>query len=79
MNQPVSPELPGTKSPTKEYTWRDPWFQCICSRGWPCWLSMGGEDLGPAKARDPSVGITMGCVCGGNGIGGFHRGNQESG
>ena len=23
MNQPVSPELPGTKPPTKEYTWRE--------------------------------------------------------
>jgi hypothetical protein len=21
------PKLPGTKLPTKEYTWRDPWFQ----------------------------------------------------
>ena len=25
MNQAVYPELPGTKPPTKEYTWRDPW------------------------------------------------------
>ena len=25
MNQPVFPELPGTKPPTKKYTWRDPW------------------------------------------------------
>jgi hypothetical protein len=24
MNQPVTPELLGTKPPTKEYTWRDP-------------------------------------------------------
>jgi hypothetical protein len=24
MNQPVPPELPGTKPPTKEYTWWDP-------------------------------------------------------
>ena len=24
MNQPVSPEFPGTKLPTKECTWRDP-------------------------------------------------------
>ena len=21
------PELPGTKPPTKEYTWKDPWLQ----------------------------------------------------
>uniref|UniRef100_A0A0V1KH67 Uncharacterized protein n=1 Tax=Trichinella nativa TaxID=6335 RepID=A0A0V1KH67_9BILA len=27
MNQPVPPELPGTKPPTKEYTWRDSWLQ----------------------------------------------------
>jgi hypothetical protein len=27
MNQPVSPELPGTKAPTKEDTWRDLWLQ----------------------------------------------------
>ena len=24
---PPPPELPGIKPPTKEYTWRDPWFQ----------------------------------------------------
>jgi hypothetical protein len=24
INQPDSSELPGTKPPTKEYTWRDP-------------------------------------------------------
>jgi hypothetical protein len=27
MNQPVPSEQPGTKTPTKEYTWRDPWLQ----------------------------------------------------
>ena len=27
MYQSVLPELPGTKPPTKEYTWRDPWLQ----------------------------------------------------
>jgi hypothetical protein len=29
MNQAVPPpqELSGTKPPTKEYTWRDPWLQ----------------------------------------------------
>ena len=27
INQPDPPELPGTKPPTKEYTWRDPWLQ----------------------------------------------------
>jgi hypothetical protein len=24
---------------------------CICSRGWPCQASMGGEALGPVKAQ----------------------------
>jgi hypothetical protein len=27
INQPDLPELPGTKPPTKKYTWRNPWFQ----------------------------------------------------
>jgi hypothetical protein len=27
INQPDPPELPGTKPPTTEYTWRDPWLQ----------------------------------------------------
>jgi hypothetical protein len=26
-NQTAPPELPRTKPLTKEYTWRDPWFQ----------------------------------------------------
>jgi len=25
ISKPDTPELPGTKPPTKEYTWRDPW------------------------------------------------------
>jgi hypothetical protein len=27
VNQADIPELPGTKPPTKEYTWRDQWLQ----------------------------------------------------
>jgi hypothetical protein len=27
INLPEPPELPETKSPTKECTWRDPWLQ----------------------------------------------------
>jgi hypothetical protein len=27
INQQNPIELPGTKAPTKEYTWRDPWLQ----------------------------------------------------
>jgi hypothetical protein len=41
---------------------------CICSRGWPCWASMGGEALGPVKAQCPSVG---GCQGGEVGVGGW--------
>jgi hypothetical protein len=26
-NQQDTPDLKGTKTPTKEYTWRDPWLQ----------------------------------------------------
>ena len=29
---------------------------CICSRGWPCWTSVGGEALGSVKAEGRSVG-----------------------
>jgi hypothetical protein len=27
INQPEPPELSGTKPPTKEYTWKNPWLQ----------------------------------------------------
>jgi hypothetical protein len=27
QQNPPPPELPGTKPPTKEHTWRDPWLQ----------------------------------------------------
>jgi hypothetical protein len=56
MNQPVPPELPGTKPPTKENTWRDPCSSRIYSRRWSCGASMRGEALGPVKARCSIVG-----------------------
>jgi hypothetical protein len=28
---------------------------CICSEGWPSWLSMGGEALGSVKDLCPSI------------------------
>jgi hypothetical protein len=56
INQLDLPELPGTKPPTKEYTWRDHGSSQICSRGWPCQESMGEEILGPMKILYPSVG-----------------------
>lgn len=27
INQPYTPEFPGTKASNKEYTWEHPWFQ----------------------------------------------------
>jgi hypothetical protein len=33
---------------------------CTCSRGWPCWASMGGEALDPVKAWCPNVGECQG-------------------
>jgi hypothetical protein len=32
----------------------------ICSRGWPCWTSLGRGALGPVKARCCSVGESQG-------------------
>ena len=64
----------------------------ICSRGWPCWTSMGREALAPRKAPYPSVRECQGGEAGvnvqvgkhphsirrrKNGIGSFWRGNQE--
>lgn len=48
--RPPPPEVPGTKLPSQENTGMDLWLHCICSRGWPCQVSMGGEALGPVKA-----------------------------
>jgi hypothetical protein len=56
INLPDPSELPGTKPPTKEYTWKDHGSSRICSRGWPCLASVGGEALGPVKVPSPSVG-----------------------
>ena len=54
INQSDLPELPGTKPPTKESMALGGGTHgsgCICSRGWPCHVSMGGEEaLGPVKA-----------------------------
>jgi hypothetical protein len=78
--KPVSiPELLGTKPPTKEYTWRDPWCQFHMNRGWPFWTSVGGEALCPVKAQCPSLGecqdreAGVGGLVIRDGIGGFQR------
>ena len=33
---------------------------CLCSRGWPCQSSIGGEILGSVRAQCPSVGECQG-------------------
>jgi hypothetical protein len=55
INQPDLPELSGTKPHGVAHG-----SSYICSRGWPCWASMGGEALGPVKAQCPSVGECQG-------------------
>jgi hypothetical protein len=54
MNQPVPPELPGTQPKSTHGGTHG--SSHIHSRGWPCGTSVGGEALGPVKARCPSVG-----------------------
>ena len=53
---PLSPELPGTKPPTKEYTWRDPWLQPHMWQRMALLDKMKGKALGPVKAPCPSIG-----------------------
>jgi len=53
-NHTSQQEFPGTKPPSKEYTWIDHGSICICSRGWSYWAPIGGEALGPAKAGPPA-------------------------
>jgi len=92
-NHTNQPELPGTKPPSKDYTWTDHGSNCIGSRGWPCWEPMEGEALGPTKVgpttTTTSVGEWRGAGTGGgwwgehpyrrrgDGIGGLCPGNQE--
>ena len=45
---------------------------CICDRGWPCWTSVGGEDLGPEGVQCPSVGECQGRRTGVGGSVGAH-------
>jgi hypothetical protein len=97
QHEPTStppPELPGTKPPptTMNPHGRIHGSRCVCSRGWPCWISMGREALGLVKAQCRSVGECQYRKGGENGwveehphrsrgkedgIGGLHRGNQE--
>ena len=51
INQSDPPKFPGTKPPTKEYTWTHG-SSCACSIGLPYLASLGGEPLGPVDADD---------------------------
>ena len=59
MSHLVFPELPGTKTSTREYTGCNMvthGSRCMGSRGWPCWTSKGREAPGPGEAQCSSVG-----------------------
>jgi hypothetical protein len=55
-NQPDRAELSGTKPVTKDHEGIHGSTH-ICSRGWPCLTSIGGEALGPVLAYSPVVGV----------------------
>jgi hypothetical protein len=59
---------------------------CICSRGWPCWSSMGEEALSPVKVLCLSIGECQaqearvgGLGSRGVGIGDFQKGKLGKG
>ena len=51
-----TPRAPGTNHQPKSTHGGTHGFSCICSRGWPSRISVGGEALGPKKALCPSMG-----------------------
>jgi hypothetical protein len=51
INQPEPQNFQGLNHQPKSIHGETHGSSCICSRGWPCWTSMGGEALGPEKAR----------------------------
>jgi hypothetical protein len=44
----------------KDYTCRNIWLSCICSREWPYLASVGGEVFDPVKALCPILGECQG-------------------
>jgi hypothetical protein len=79
MNQPVPHSSQELNDQSKSTHGVAHGFSCICSRGWPCQSSMGGEAFGPVKALCPSVQKCQGqegeWVVGGAGEGGEDRGS----
>ena len=53
------PELRGTKPPTKEYAWREPWFQKHIHRGLSYLASIGGEALGPGEVSEDARAVSQ--------------------
>jgi hypothetical protein len=68
MNQPVPPESQGLNHQPKSTHGETYGPSCICSRGWPCGTSMGGEALGSEKAPCPTVGECQGRKAGVGGL-----------
>jgi hypothetical protein len=56
INQPVPQISQGLNHQPKNTHGGTHGSNFICSRGWPSRSSMGGEALGPVKARCPTVG-----------------------
>jgi hypothetical protein len=57
INQPDTPEIPGTNPPTK---WKDPWLQLYMEQRMALLGIMGKEALGSMKARCPTEGECRG-------------------
>jgi hypothetical protein len=55
----TSQEILRTGPTNKEFTWKD-LGSSVYDRGWPCWISVRGEALGPVGVQYPSVGECQG-------------------
>jgi hypothetical protein len=66
INQPDLPELPGLNHQPRSIHGGTHDSIHMCSRGWPCWASVGEEALVPEKSQCPSVGE---CKSGDAGVG----------
>jgi hypothetical protein len=77
INHPDTLELPTTKPPKSTHGGTHG-SSSTCSKGWPCWASMGGEALGSGKIQCPNVGECLGGEAG-VGVGGWRRTLIEAG
>jgi hypothetical protein len=58
--QARSPRAPGLDHQPKSTHGGTHGSSYVCDRGWPCWISMGGEAPGPVGVRCPTVGECQG-------------------